>query len=338
MTLALELVKLINLKLLPTKHVKSNLDLLFGTNYESKMFIDSAVQRYCENCICVLQFERDAKDILGIKEFVDMKRNEKLFATIDVHKGQIATLPSMTESKSFFQHYGPHSTRHYQLARIGTNILSIGGVKEQQRSKIFSEEIQVFDAARGNWESIGGKLPFDLVEFGSLVVRDKLFIIGGYSDSLVGGKKQGQFQNRTVNISNCVMSTRLEDLSKLGKLIFKSLIEIFNVRFINCISGGGWQYHASMPEAREHFSLCEIGNKIYCVGNSYCDVYQIDNDSWTTMSNVPQDLGERPGVSSVGSTIFVFGNRNKESECNQFYSVEIGMSYYYFTYLSIFQV
>ena len=90
-----------------------------------------------------------------------------------------------------------------------------------------------------------------------------------------------------------------------------------------------WIPLSEMPNERSGFSVANVdASKLFVVGNDFCDVYNIESDSWTSISvpfssseQQPQASGRskpgssqlaeasKPVITAMGSNIFVFGER-----------------------------
>ena len=157
-----------------------------------------------------MPFPTFQSEIMGIKEFASDRRNALTFATFDPTTASVKVLRSPTQSKSYFQHYGPHSTTGFSTVLAGDclhKMMVIGGMCKTSRGEegMLSVDMRLFDLNTGTWDHSGGVLPKGLVEFGVVVHRDMLYIIGGLSDEVCGGgRERRNFANKQLYISRSV--------------------------------------------------------------------------------------------------------------------------------------
>ena len=157
-------------------------------------------------------------EILGIKEFASDRRNALTFATFDPTTASVSVLRSPTQSKSYFQHYGPHSTTGFSIVFPGDcfhKMLAIGGIRKTSRGEegVLAADIRFFDLITATWDHSGGVLPKGLVEFGAVVHCDMLYIIGGLSDEVCeGGRRKRSFANKQLYISRGIYRYEIASL------------------------------------------------------------------------------------------------------------------------------
>lgn len=94
----------------------------------------------------------------------------------------------MTNSATSFRHYGLQSTTCFRLASIGSNILALGGIKTTGKDSYLSEEIKRFDPMTMSWLPDTVDLPYELIDFATVMYKDELFLIGGFTDQYLGRK------------------------------------------------------------------------------------------------------------------------------------------------------
>jgi N-acetylneuraminic acid mutarotase len=305
--MAAELISLVKLDVLPADYVR---DVLPSACSRLLSFKPTS-PRLCQNCVYLFEYSRDESEMLGIREFASERKNQTTFAYFEPGSAAaadcpVATVRSPTQSKSYFQHYGPHSTTAFQVVASADGFrqaLVMGGLRKSSRESVLSSDIKLFDLTTATWEHQGGSLPRGMADFGAAVHENKLYVIGGLTDeACFGGGRAGggsggggrkTFLNKQLNISRGVHRIGCGDFTGMS----------------------GWESLESMPRERTDFSTALIDDRIYVVGSGFCDVYDIKSAQWH-VREVPHALGDlgvkRPAVAVVGTSLYVFGDRPAE--------------------------
>ncbi len=264
-------------------------------------------ERKCDKCVYFFEYSRDESDILGIQEFVDDRKNRTTFACVDpaADDGRIVSiLRSPTQSKSYFQHYGPHSVRSFRLlasADAQRQILAVGGLVKTSKESVLSNEIRVLDAETATWEHAGGVLPKGMVQFGAVEHKNELYLVGGLSDEICFSRGRRAppttqtFLNKKLYVSRGLYKIGCGELTSLK----------------------AWTELESMPEERVDFSVAVVDDRIFVVGQGFCDVYDIASGHWSLIE-LPSGLGDLgkkpPALAAMGAALYVFGDRPAEGE------------------------
>ncbi len=129
-----------------------------------------------------------------------------------------------------------------------------------------------------------------------------MVVVGGLTDALCPGGARAEFQRRILNVSREVAASKASDLTSMGS---------------------GWRHLADMPNARTEFSTLMVDGTVCVVGDGFCDLYDVESNTWSSVSDVPKGLGPRPALAAVGSSIFVFGSRPSEGDANVFRRLDL---------------
>ena len=304
--LALDIIYRTELSVLPSSYVQSKLARLLGTSGAWRIRAGSAPTRNCKTCVYAFPYVRDGSEILGIQEFVNQRREEPLYAFF--HTGaadiQVNMIPSLTANKSYFQHYGPHSTVDFSMLSTETDLITFGGIKKSSRETSITKEIKLFNFETCCWQHPGGNLPKDVIEFGVIAMQDSIFVIGGLSDNYSRSGVRICHMNRHFSVSKEMYRINTNEIQKRG-------------------GNNVWKSCASLREDRTFFSVAAIDENIFIIGNDFCDLYDSKQNTWTVLANVPSGFGQKPGVAVIGGTLFVVGNRSNErlNVCYSFNSI-----------------
>ena len=86
-------------------------------------------------------------------------------------------------------------------------MMAVGGMRKTSRGEegVLATDVRIFDLLTATWDHSGGVLPKGLVEFGAVVHRDMLYIIGGLSDEVCeGSRRKKSFANKQLYISRSI--------------------------------------------------------------------------------------------------------------------------------------
>lgn len=218
---------------------------------------------------------------------------------------------------------------------IGSLIYTLGGNcgalpgSHQQTSSVFT-----YSAESNSWSSIL-PLPKALDELSSVVLNDRIFVMGGDS---TGGTSNSVFSYNPQNpewLFEISMPYAVQNLaSATAGSGQQSMIvsfggwdgsQIQNLA-MSYIPGSNWQILPSMPTAREKATAVTVGNKTYVIGvwsgSQYLatvEFLSIENFSWGT---APSLITPRVGAASLyfNNSIYVIGGESSQGILN---SVEI---------------
>ncbi len=302
--LASQLLSLLPLRLINPEYVKALvMDYLGPEAVHGLLARGQRVKRKCVSCCFLFEYTRSENEIMGIEDFLRERKDAPNFAVLDLQNLRCGVLPTLTAGRSYFQHYGLHSTSGSRLLRVGSEIWAMGGLKRSSRESLLSNEIKVLDTKRGVWQSIGGILPKDLIHLGVVEFREDIFIFGGLTDSccLHKSSKARLQMERNVNISCDVFKIKRDHLSAMNR----------------------WQQLSSMPRPRTHFSVARVDSTVFLVGDGFCDSYDLLSDQWTEDSAVPSSVGDSPGLAALGSYLYVAGARPQHEGSNAFFCVDV---------------
>lgn len=147
--LAAELISRLGLPLMDESYLRKSLNSCLGEE-RSRQLADSRNRvrrqnhrrRQCQNCVYLFEYTRSETEILGIQEFVEQRRDAPSFACFDPASRSLSVLPAMTQGKSYYQHYGPHSASDYKMAVAGSRLLVAGGQVRISFEKEFLLKLQ----------------------------------------------------------------------------------------------------------------------------------------------------------------------------------------------------
>ena len=303
--LFLNLVSLVKFPLLSQTHVQKSLQSVVpdtSSLFQQKNKM-AAELRSCSDCIYVFEYSRSDEEILGIKEFIAERRSKPTYAYYDLARDTCSILEAFTQSKSYFQHFGPHSVTDFSLLSTSRELMTLGGFK---KSGSISGEVNVFALLSGSWLQLNIKLPVNLTEFGATFNADEdvIYIFGGFSDEYMSSPLRTMHLNKNLNVSQNVYKIRKEAF-------------FHNSAGRSC----GWKSLAKMPVPRIRFATVRLDSKVYLIGHDFCDLFDLKSETWHEMTGPPRSLGPKPVAASVGSRVFVFGDRPEEG-LNNFYSFE----------------
>lgn len=83
-----------------------------------------------------------------------------------------------------------------------------------------------------------------------------------------------------------------------------------------------WRVMTPMPVPRRSFTIQRAGCLVFLCGDGFCDIYNLEEDHWTVLENIPPNIGKRPGLALAGTDLLVFGNRQRMGP-NVCYSLDI---------------
>lgn len=297
LSMTMELVGKLKLCNLSDAYVRAALKSISPKLYDPPRELDPFALRQCSNCVYMFEYSRCESEILGIQEFVSQRRDKPTYAYFDpcsTSRHAVAVLNAPTQSKSYFQHYGPHSSSNFEMITNDSEVLVIGGMKRGQRETSVSNDVKIFDLTTATWEHFGGSLPREVIEFGLLWVSEYIYVIGGLTDEYCrSAPNKVLYQNRPMNVSTEVYKIYRGDLTNLQ----------------------GWTSLPPMLQPRTAFSVCQIGDQIFVIGCDFCDIFYMERSEWITINPpIDQDSVEKPALAVVGTQIYVFGNRTKNGE------------------------
>lgn len=166
-------------------------------------------------------------EIRGIDEFLEQRKSELEFTYLDLnseniespHNGPVSLswkpISSMTKSKTYFQHYGPHEgLRGSVFLTTERELYLFGCQKNSSISSLdgLSNEIKVFDYATQCWLRCMATMPKRLSDFGLIYVKDEIYLIGGLTDRSSPTKERlamGRSSGRALNISTDVFKIKV---------------------------------------------------------------------------------------------------------------------------------
>ena len=254
--------------------------------------------RTCNDCVYVFEFSKSDTEILGIKEFVAQRRERPTYAFLDPRNANCFILNAFTHSKSYFQHFGPHSVTDFQMLCTVKELMTLGGLKRSTGN--ITNELKIFDLERATWEQYGGSLPINLVQFGSVFHDEEIYIFGGWTDEFCTSGEKVSFMNKTLSVSQHVYKIPRSGLTSMAV---------------------HWKNLPSIPKPRHKFASVKLQEKVYLIGNGFCDCFDLKLETWTEFKHAPADLGTKPVTCTMGSRIYTFGDR-PETETNVFMYLE----------------
>ena len=240
----------------------------------------------CDSCTILSLWSRDEKDICGIAQFLEERKEEQVFLSLTFpgkdNQVQFSKIEGMKNSRSYFQHYGPVNVHSgfILVSDCDSFLFYMAGkkVKNQTRKfladSLFNEEIYVFEFASMTWLRMSNVLPRRLLHFKALCMRRRLYIVGGYTDIKPPG----------------LVSVRHDEMVVVEGL------NLFISRSVYCIhmddwfssSSAKWKEIALIPESVTSFSaLLNYDNqKLVLVSSDYrLDILDTSTNDWTTIHN-----------------------------------------------------
>ena len=236
----------------------------------------------CNTCTILSLWSRDEKDICGIAQFLEERKEEQAFLSVNFlgedNQAQFSKMEAMKSSRSYFQHYGPVNV-HSGLILVSdcdSFLFYMAGkkIKNQNRKfltdSLFNEEIYVFEFATMTWLRMSNVLPRRLLHFKALSMRKRLYIVGGYTD--------------------------IKPLGLVPEIVVVDGLNLFISRSVYCIhmddwfssSSAKWREIALIPESVTSFSaLLNYDNqKLVLVSSDYrLDILDTSTNGWTTIHN-----------------------------------------------------
>jgi N-acetylneuraminic acid mutarotase len=171
------------------------------------------------------------------------------------------------------------SNSEMAVAELDGKIYVLGGYPS---SRVVADTVQVYDPLTGSW-TLSEPLPLALHHPVAIGVNGKLYSLGGQL-ATAAGTDSNEATNRALAYDP--------------------------------VAGGPWLDVAPMPIARGAGAAAAIDDRIYVVGgrppagNAFA-VYDISDDAWTLLPDVPQAFPERNHLTAtaIGGMVYVAGGR-----------------------------
>src|SRR6185295_7172855 len=214
----------------------------------------------------------------------------------------------------------PSKRTEVVAATLDGRIFVVGGFVSPTLSSLMtlsvSDLVEVYDPVRNAW-STAASLPLPLHHAGAAVFGGKLYVIGGYTKSLLNvwqplntvhvyDPKTNSWSERTP------MPTARGALAVVelgGKLYaFGGYDQSHNIGTLEVFDPvtDSWSTKAALPTPRDHLTAAAVGNRIYVIGGrlngSYSknlavtEVYDPSADRWTRVADMPT---ARSGIGSA---------------------------------------
>lgn len=150
-------------------------------------------EKGCDNCVFFCTWSRDEKEIRGLDQFLEERKEKQIFMCWDLggDKNSCKIVNAMRNGRSFHQHYGPIGTKNGCLLYCNEFILYMGGTRmnsgagNKRHRELVSDEVFTYETSSLSWLRMTSHLPTTLSHFGALYIAPYLYVIGGFTDELV---------------------------------------------------------------------------------------------------------------------------------------------------------
>ncbi|XP_040575303.1 zinc finger and BTB domain-containing protein 8A isoform X2 [Lepeophtheirus salmonis] len=209
--------------------------------------------RTCHNCVYIFEYTKGQNSLQNIESFLEDKKFGPSFAYVSINKESpsLHILPSLTNGKSYHQHYGPHSQHNYSLLTSQSSLFILGGLTTHVSSKTvkssaLSSDLKTFEYSSGTWLRWRSSIPTPSVGFGCVFAAGKVYILGGLvEDSNSSSIKGVRYLNSKLGVSRKVYVAMEGDLTQM--------------------SNSCWEQLCDMPHERTDFATVHTQNRIYLI-------------------------------------------------------------------------
>ena len=311
--MAIELVE----KIIAKFPVASKVQINRIFNLPLPEFSTNAIGTICDNCCFLTLWSRDEKDICGIAQYLEERKDYQNFMVLKLN-GQQAEVKALKNARSFYQHYGPINVKNGSILDNDSFIFHFGGTKVKARKyladTLFTEEIYVYEKSSLTWLRMSNLMPRRLLHFKALHANQRLFIFGGFTD-----EKSSSFTKRTEKVDGLNLS------------ISRSVYCIHIDDWFS--SSGKWREIATLPDDLTWFSVVNIDHRSLCVvSNNRLDILDTRTFDWKTIRNrrkLPQvsTSENKPVVAAlVGYVVHVICPPIGQEGFNTIWSIDISES------------
>ena len=242
-----------------------------------------------------------------------------------------------TESAGTWTPLAPAPTKRTEVvtAAVGGKIYLIGGFDEPSLSNLkdltISRTVEEYDPSTDRWTT-KAPLPAGLHHAGIGVVGNRLYVIGGFTKSLlsVWNPVASVYQyhpEADTWIERAPMPTMRGALAVAeinGKLMAiggydgagnSTAVEEYDP------ASNSWTPRAALPTPRDHLAAAAVGDRVYAIGGrlnrdyaqnlGVTEVYAHATDRWSRMADLPTP---RSGITAgvINDTIYVLGGESPE--------------------------
>ncbi|MGH7260938.1 MAG: Kelch repeat-containing protein [Nitrospiraceae bacterium] len=241
----------------------------------------------------------------------------------------------------------PTTRTEVAAAVLGGKIYVLGGFAEPSLSNLpsltITNRVEVYDPATNAWTT-RAPLPVGLHHAAAVVVGNRLYVIGGYTQSflalwhpvatvyLYDPDKDAWTERSPMPTPRGALAVaesggKLYAIGGYDGSSNKAEVEVYDP------AGDTWIAKAPLPTPRDHLAAATVGVKIYAIGGrvnqsyarnlSTVEAYDPATDRWTKVADLPT---ARSGITAgvIHSTIYVLGGEAPEGtfRTNEAYTPE----------------